>query len=109
MGRCTQVEKRAERRRDRERCALLSHARYEIMFCYDLRRVTNQAKGRTFAEPSFGIFPVYERGCLSATKLCVRTMRQNYKRQTQDPECNRYEGMSTTLVNDCGTISWQRL
>ena len=26
----------------------------------------------------------------------------NKTRQTHEPECNRYERMSTTLVNDCG-------
>ena len=30
-------------------------------------------------------------------------------RQTHEPECNRYERMSTTRVNDCGISSWQRL
>ena len=30
-------------------------------------------------------------------------------RQTDEPECNRYERMSTFLVNDCGINSWRRL
>ena len=42
-------------------------------------------------------------------KLSSAAMSVKETRQTHEPECNRYERMSTTLVNDYGIDSCQRL